>query len=220
MEINATLSHKETIKNYFRSTFEKDLLEEISDCPLLELEEQVELRHEAQSLVRYTPLVMSGSIRVTRVDDSGKEILMYFIQPNESCFLSITASLNNNYSNVENLRAVIYEPTTMVSINDEQIRRWNNDYRTWREFTAKIYNRRFGEFFSIIDNVVFRSVDEKLIEKLNELKDENDVVHMTHQELAYRIGTAREVVSRLLKTLEKDGKVKLSRGKINILTLL
>jgi len=208
------------IKQHFRNAFEPDLLEELSQCPLLELEAGTELRHEAQSLVRYTPIVLSGSIKVTRIDESGKEILMYFIQPHESCFLSITASLNNNFSYVDNLRAVVYEPTQLVSINDQQIRKWNDQYRTWRTFLAKIYNRRFGEFFSMIDNIVFRSVDEKLVEALNRLKNSESIIHITHQELASRIGTAREVVSRLLKTLEKEGKVKLSRGKIKILAAL
>lgn len=180
----------------------------------------MELRHEAQRLVRYTPLVISGSIRVSRIDESGKEILLYFIRDKESCFLSITASLNNNFSYVDSLRAVIDEPTVLVSINDEQIRRWNEEYRTWRAFTAKIYNLRFGEFFSIIDNVVFKKVDEKLLAKLNELSKNSSTIRITHQELAFQIGTAREVVSRLLKTLEKDGKVELSRGKIKIIALL
>ena len=208
------------IKQHFRNAFEPDLLEELSQCPLLELKAGTELRHEAQSLVRYTPIVLSGSIKVTRIDESGKEILMYFIQPHESCFLSITASLNNNFSYVDSLRAVVYEPTQLVSINDQQIRKWNDQYRTWRTFIAKIYNRRFGEFFSMIDNIVFRSVDEKLVKALNRLKNSESIIHITHQELASRIGTAREVVSRLLKTLEKDGKVKLSRGKIKILVTL
>jgi CRP/FNR family transcriptional regulator len=157
---------------------------------------------------------------VTRIDESGKEILMYFIKEKESCFLSITASLNNNFSTINSLKAVVDEPSEFISITDEQIRRWNDTYKSWRNFIAEIYNKRFVDFFSIVDGVVFKSVDEKLINELNGLKNTNDEVHITHQELAVRIDSAREVVSRLLKNLEKDGKVELLRKKIKILSQL
>jgi len=214
------MNHSEIIKQNFSNTFEKELLDELCQNPFFDLEKGEELRHEAQSRVRYTPLVISGSIRVTRIDENGKEILMYFIKEKQSCFLSITASLSNNFSNIDSLRAVIDEPTQFIAITDEQIRRWNNTFKTWRDFVANIYNQRFVDFFSIIDNVVFKSVDEKMLNVMNELKDENDEIEITHQELAMRIGSAREVVSRLLKGLEKDGKLELSRKKIKILSLL
>jgi CRP/FNR family transcriptional regulator len=211
------MDSSEIVKQHFRNTFEPALLEEISVCPFFQMKEGDEIRHQTQSQVRYTPLVIDGSIRVTRIDDSGKEVLMYFIKPKESCFLSITASLNNNFSTIDSLRAVIDEPTRFVALNDEQIRKWNNQYKTWRDYVANIYNKRFIDFFSIIDNVVFKRVDEKMIHAINQLKDENNEVAVTHQELAVRIGSAREVISRLLKELEKDGKIALSRKKIKIL---
>jgi len=214
------VDNTEVIQQHFKNTFEKGLLDEVSQCPLFELDKGEELRHQAQSRVRNTPLVISGSIRVTRIDENGKEILMYFIKEKESCFLSITASLNNNFSNIDSLRAVIDEPTKFVAITDEQIRKWNDTYKTWRDYIANIYNKRFVDFFSIIDNVVFKSVDEKMVNAMNELKDENNEIEITHQELAIRIGSAREVVSRLLKVLEKNGKIELSRKKVKILSPL
>jgi CRP/FNR family transcriptional regulator len=214
------MDQSELIRKYFKNTFEKDLLEEISQCPFYEFEKGEELRRQADSRVRYTPMVISGSIRVTRIDENGKEILMYFIQEKESCFLSITASLNNNFSNIDSLRAVIDEPTQFISITDEQIRNWNDTYKSWRDYIADIYNKRFVDFFSIIDNIVFKSVDEKLVNAMNNLKNHDNEIVITHQELAARIGSAREVVSRLLKNLEKDKKVLLLRGKIKILSPL
>jgi CRP/FNR family transcriptional regulator len=141
------MDQSELIRKYFKNTFEKDLLEEISQCPFYEFEKGEELRRQADSRVRYTPMVISGSIRVTRIDENGKEILMYFIQEKESCFLSITASLNNNFSNIDSLRAVIDEPTQFISITDEQIRNWNDTYKSWRDYIADIYNKRFVDFF-------------------------------------------------------------------------
>lgn len=209
-----------SVREYFKNTFEPALLDELEKCQLAELPEGTELRHEQQTMVRYTPLVIEGDIRVTRTDDSGKEILMYHIKSRESCFLNINAALNNNFSTIDSLKAVLEKPTTMLMITDQQIRNWNSTYQSWRDYTSRLFNTRFTEFFSIIDNVIFKSVDQKIVEALNKLKDDHNVVHATHQEIAFQIGTAREVVSRLLKSLELAGSIELQRGKIKILTTL
>jgi CRP/FNR family transcriptional regulator, anaerobic regulatory protein len=202
------------VREHFKNTFEPALLNELEKCQVAELPAGTELRHQAQTIVRYTPLVIQGNIRVTRTDETGKEILMYHIKAKESCFLNITAALNNNFGTVDSLKAVLEEPTSMVMLSDQQIRTWNSQYQSWRDYVAQLLNTRFTEFFSIIDNVIFKSVDQKLIEKLKQLKDENNEIQATHQEIAFQIGTAREVVSRLLKSLE------LHRGKLKILQTL
>ena len=208
------------IRKYFQDSFEESLLAELETCQIMRVPAGTELRHEADSRVRYTPLVLEGGIKVTRLGETGREILLYFIKPQESCFLNIAAALDQNFSSIDALRAVAESPTTMLAISDAQIRDWHNRYQGWRDYVAQIYNARFAEFFSIIDNVVFKSVDQKLIEKLRELSRGKDEIIITHQELAVQIGSVREVVSRLLKTLENEGIVKLSFGKIKILSTL
>jgi CRP/FNR family transcriptional regulator, anaerobic regulatory protein len=220
MPTNVSPNSISLISKQFRTIFEPDLIAELEQCAMYDLPAGTELRHEAQSIVKYTPIVLSGKIKVTRVDESGREILLYFIGADESCFLNITAALNNNFGNVMSLRAVLEEPTVMVSVSDRQIRDWNNRYRSWRDYIAKLYHLRFSEFFALVDNIAFRSADEKLIENLKKLQTEQGkILKITHQELAIRMGTAREVVSRLLKTLELDGKIKLGRGEIEIRSL-
>ncbi len=204
----------------FKNTFEPALLAELAACQLADVPAGTELRHEAQSVVRYTPLVLHGSIRVTRVDESGRELLMYFIGARESCFLTIAAALNNNFSPVRALRAVTDTPVQMLMLADAQVRDWHERYPTWRQFVAQLNNQRFAEFFALVDNVVFKSADQKLAEKLRELQDGQGLVLATHHELAVRMGTAREVVSRLLKTLERAGKVRLGTGRIQVLAAL
>jgi CRP/FNR family transcriptional regulator, anaerobic regulatory protein len=206
---------KSLVFQHFRQIFEPALLEELAQCPIMEIPIGTELRHEAQNIVRYTPLVISGNIRVTRVDEGGRELLMYHIRPQESCFLTIAASLNNNFNNVNALRAVCTEATVFVALGDHQIRDWNNRFRTFRDFLAALNNSRFAEFFSIIDNVVFRSVEEKLTDALQKRKQKTgQEIATTHQDLAVEIGTAREVVSRILKQWENEGRVQLGRGKV------
>jgi CRP/FNR family transcriptional regulator, anaerobic regulatory protein len=213
----ATIPGATLVREHFKNTFETALLDELSQCPIVSLPAGEVMRHELQSRVRNTPLVLSGSIRVTRTGENGREILLYHIQAKESCFLNITASLNNDFGNVNALRAVTEVPTTMVVLSDAQIRAWHERYSSWRDYVSRLYHARIGEFFAIVDGVVFKRVDEKLIASLNALKDADNLVHATHQDLAMRIGSVREVVSRLLKTLERDGKVRLSPGCITIL---
>jgi CRP/FNR family transcriptional regulator, anaerobic regulatory protein len=203
--------------NIFKGQFEPELFEEISQCPIVDLPTGSVLRQPENLRVRYTPLVLEGSIKVTRIDDSGKEIIMYYINAGESCFLTITASLANSFGNIDSLRAVTEIPTKMISVTDEQIRTWNDKYRSWRNFISQMYNDRFTQFFSLVDAIAFKSVDDRLIDKLKQLSNQKNPIEMTHAELANHLGTAREVVSRLLKRLELDGKLKLGNKLIEVI---
>jgi CRP/FNR family transcriptional regulator, anaerobic regulatory protein len=205
--------------NIFKNQFEPEFFTEITACPILELPEGFILRQPENTRVRYTPLVLEGSIKVTRIDDSGKEMVMYNINVGESCFLTISASLANNFNTIDSLRAVAELPTKMISITDEQIRTWNDKYASWRNFIAKTNNMRFTQFFSLVDAIAFKSVDERLIEKLKLFSSQKNPIEITHAELATHIGTAREVVSRLLKKLELDKKIVLGNKQIEVLKL-
>jgi CRP/FNR family transcriptional regulator, anaerobic regulatory protein len=207
------------MQNIFQGHFEPELLKEIENCPVVEMPIGTIMRQPENMNVRYTPLVVEGSIKVTRVDDTGKEMIMYYINPGESCFLTIIASLANNFGNINSLRAVTELPTTIISITDEQIKSWNDKYKSWRNFIAQMYNSRFTEFFSLVDAIAFKSVDERMIDKLKLLSARKNPIEITHAELAKHLSTAREVVSRLLKKLELDGKIKLGNKQIEIIKL-
>ncbi len=208
-----------TPTHVFKGRFEPELLAELDACPVVELAAGSVLRQPDNKRVRYTPLVLDGSIKVTRIGDNGKEIIMYSIDPGESCFLTITASLANSFGNVDSLRAVAEIPTTFISITDEQVRLWNDKYRSWRNFIAQLYNSRFIEFFSLVDAIAFKSVDDRLVERLRSFSAHKNPIDITHAELANHLGTAREVVSRLLKRLELDGKVRLGNKQIDVVRL-
>lgn len=203
----------------FKEKFEPALMEELQNCPLVELPKGAVLRQPEHKRVKYTPLVIEGSIKVTRIDQNAREIILYYIDSGESCFLTITASLANHFGNIDGLRAVTETKTFFISITDEQIRAWNEKYRSWRHFISQMYNSRFMQFFSLVDAIAFKSVDERMIEKLKTLSLHKNPIEITHAELANHLGTAREVVSRLLKKLEHDGKVRLGNKQIEIIKL-
>ena len=94
-------------------------------------------------------------------------------------------------------------------------------YPGWRKFLMKLYHERLTELLGIVDEVAFRNMDFRIIERLKEKLDkESNIIEITHQKLADELGTAREVVSRLLKKLENEGKIQLLRGKIRIISPL
>jgi CRP/FNR family transcriptional regulator, anaerobic regulatory protein len=198
--------------------FEPGLLEEIKRCKKVIVDRNTDLTSSGGTM-RYTPIVLSGSIKVTRGDESGKEILMYHINPGESCIISITSCLKKSFGNMDSLLVTSEKDTSMILVSDQQIREWHDKYKSWRTFITDLYNLRLTDILSIVDAVAFKSVDQRLVAFLQNTQDENSEISLTHQEIANQIGTAREVISRLLKQLERDGKIELFRGKIKINSL-
>ncbi|HED11201.1 MAG TPA: Crp/Fnr family transcriptional regulator [Caldithrix abyssi] len=199
----------------FGGRFEPPLAGELMQCRQVTVPAGT-LLHVGDGRVHHIPLVLKGLIRVSRSDDTGKEILMYHIHEAESCVISLTSCLRENFSNMDTLTVTAEEETTLLLVSDKQVRLWHDRYKSWRAFVTDLYDSRLGEILHLVDAVAFKSVDRRLLDYLRQHKDAAGEVHITHQELAYRIGSAREVVSRLLKQLERDGKLQLFRGRIQV----
>ncbi len=205
------------LNKQFKLIFEKALLEELEELQSTSLLPNSVLL-KSGSYIKVIPLVISGKIKVIKSSDSDKEILLYHIMPAESCILSITASFNGEKSKVY---ALTETDTEIIIVPATKIKEWMNKYASWRTFLMKLYNERLVELLSIVDEVAFKNVDYRLIERLKEKSDNNtQEIYITHQQLADELGTAREVVSRLLKKLENEGKIEISRGKIKIIAAL
>jgi len=192
-----------------------ELIREITTSePVYFPEKTIILREGA--FVKQVPLVLRGSINVIREDINGKEILLYKIEAGESCALSISAILNDKES-----RAVAITETGVEAylIPADKVKDWMFSYKGWYRFVLNLYNNRFNELVNTIDSIAFQQMDQRLVERLSR-KFQGTFpydVEITHQHLANELGTAREVVTRLLKKLERDHKVELSRGKIRVL---
>lgn len=192
--------------------FEKELLDEIMQEDVLEIEKGTIILKENQ-FIRVIPFVLEGSVRLRKVDENGREIVFYHISPGESCILSITSCLNDKESQAE---AIIDRHARIITIRAGKIREWMDRFPGWRKFVIGLYYERMSELMTLVDQITFKSVDQRLFKYLSE-RAVNNVVEVTHQKLAGEIGTAREVISRLLKQMEKDNIIALERGKIIIL---
>lgn len=206
---------KNTIIEYFPSFKDSKFLEDLNKVAIKQLFEEEKTILEHGSEVAFIPLVTKGSIRVLREDESGKEILLYYVKPGESCIISIMSSKKNQKSQ---LKAVVAENTEVILIPSNLIKDWSTKYSNWNDFVFDLYQKRFEELIHVVDELAFSNVDQRLVEFITKkitLENSNEI-NMTHQEIADELGTAREVVSRLLKKLEVEQKVKLKRGKIEI----
>jgi CRP/FNR family transcriptional regulator len=168
------------------------------------------------SYIRSIPIVLSGSIKVVRTDEDGQELLLYYIKPGESCIMSFLAGLHNDKSKV---KAVVEEDAEILMIPVENVGKWIREFPEWTDFIFSLYQKRFEELLEVVNAVAFQKMDARIISLLHQksaLYNSIDI-SITHQQLAEELGTTREAASRVLKQLERSGKIKLSRNKISLL---
>lgn len=184
------------------------LIEVSSGAPMMEI----------GSVIKSILMLISGSVKILREDDDGNEILIYYLQTGETCAMSLTCCMANETSKI---KAVATEDVQMIRIPVRFMEEWMA-FPDWRNFVMGTYRQRFEELLNSFDSVAFSKMDERLIEFLKtrgELKN-TDTIEMSHQEIATDLHTSREVVSRLLKQMEKRGMIELGRNKVKILDLM
>ncbi len=168
------------------------------------------------SYIKTLPIVISGIVKVIRTDENGKEILLYYIKPGESCIMSFLAGIHNNKSKI---KAIIEEEAKILLIPINKASDWIKVFPEWSDFIFELYQKRFEELLLVVNSVTFKKLDIRIIELLKQKANmfNTNELKITHQQLAYELGTTREVVSRILKQIENENIISLSRNKITIL---
>ena len=166
--------------------------------------------------IRSIPIVTSGSIRVMRSEGDEKEILLYYIKAGESCIMSFLGGLHNDTSKVT---AVAEETTDILFVPVTKVKELIREYPEWLDYIFRLYHQRFEELLEVVNAVAFKKMDERLLLFLEKKAhiSQSRILSVTHEQLAAELGTARVVVSRLLKQMEVEGLVKLGRNKISLL---
>lgn len=170
---------------------------------------------QEHDFIRYLPFLLQGSIKVMGNDDNGNEILLYYLHPGETCIMSVLGALNNERSKV---RALVEDEAEILFIPIEKSKYLVSQYPAWSEFIFRLYHKRFEELLRVVNTIAFKKIDERLEEFLQNKSamTKSKEIIITHQQIADELGTAREVISRLLKQMEKDGKLSLGRNKITL----
>lgn len=199
--------------------FEPELVNEITQHGIIKtFKPGDELIREGQFISSF-PIVISGLIKVIRRNEEGDEILLYYLKDKEVCSMSITCCLSQSKSNI---RALVEQEPRVIMLESGWLEKWMNEYPTWKQFIMRSIQFRFQELLDVVDSIAFLKMDERLVRFFigRYKKAGIKTFSGSHQELAYQLNTSREVVSRILKKLEKQGKVKLSRNFVDFSQLL
>ena len=206
------------LQQKFRNTFDQGLIEEINKIGVIRSFQKDDIIIDINQPLKYVPLLLSGNIKILREDNDGNELLIYFLEAGETCSMSLSCCMGTSKSTI---RAVAEKDSSLIMIPVQKMQEWLNTNESWRNFILESYQTRFMEMLETIDNLAFMKMDERLYKYLkdkSELHKSNELA-IKHQDIAEDLHTSRVVVSRLLKQLENDKKIKLSRNKIEISTL-
>lgn len=192
----------------------QELLNQILEVSAVkEFSKNTELIKEGD-YVKVIPIVLKGLVKVIMRQED-KELLLYYIQPNESCIMSFAACLKNEKSKIY---AISEEESRVILIPAHKISRWTVEYPQINQLFYQQYDLRYSELIDTINSLLFDRLDKRLLDYLIEKSSVTgkNPIKISHKEIANELGTAREVVSRLVKKLEKENKVKQHYDSIEI----
>ena len=156
------------------------------------------------------PLLLSGNIRVIKTAPNGRELQLYRVMPGESCILTSSCLLGNTCYHA---RGVAEQSLEMVLLPATAFHNLLGKQEAFRSYVFHLFSDRLTDLMQLVSAVAFQKLDQRLA---NLLINKPNPVHATHQALADELGSAREIVSRLLKGFAEQGWVKLGREQIDI----
>ncbi len=214
--MNQYKAMKDLLHQIYESILEEALLNEIEQVALIKEFKAGDVIIDFGDYIKKMPLLLSGAIKILREDFDEGELLLYFIEKGDTCSMSIASCIGDTKSEI---RAVAETDGQVIMIPVMYMELWLGKYKSWRNYVFASYNNRLKEMLSAIDNLAFMNMDKRLLNYLLEKSKVNSTkeINTTHQEIAYDLNTSRVVISRLLKTLEKEGRIKLHRAYIEIL---
>jgi len=207
----------ESLRSNFGHLFEEELLIEISKVGKHLNVNSGETLMELGSKVRNMPLLVNGAIKVFRLDDDYREQILYFLERGDTCAMTLNCCVANSQSEI---KAVAEFDSELILIPAEKMEEFLN-FKSWRRFVFDSYNNRFSELLEVVDSLAFMNLDERLFNYLHDkaLVNSNILLEVTHNEIAMEMNTSRVVISRVLKKLELEAKIKLHRNRIEVLEL-
>jgi CRP/FNR family transcriptional regulator len=200
----------------FNYSFEQELIKEIAaKTKEISLGDGETIIDVGQT-VKIIPILKKGSLKISRIDTDGNELLLYYVNANESCAMTFTCCMQQYPSEI---KATAEGPVELLAIPISVMDEWMSKFPTWKSFVMKTIRDRFNELLKTVDQIAFQKLDERLIYYLKEKSKAtgSTLVNLSHEQIAQEMASSREVISRLLKKLENDKKVLLYRNQIKIL---
>lgn len=206
-----------TLKEKLSQIFESKLVDEILGFAEVIHVKEGDAIMDYGKKIRFMPIIISGTLRVMRKDEEGREIILYYLSNNESCAMAYACCMEAKLSEV---RAVAEDNVELINIPHDKLDEWLIKYPSWKSYVFRSFTLRFNELLRSLESIAFQKLDERLIKYLkNKTKmSGKSSIQLSHNQIAEEMGTSRVVISRLLKQLENDKKLLLYRNEIKLLS--
>ncbi len=197
--------------------FEEALIKEMFQFGELKHFREGDVIMDFGKYIRMMPLVLKGTIKVSRMDETGREILLYYISNTESCSMAYSCCMEAKKSEV---RAIAEDDVELIAIPHIKLEEWLCKYPKWKNYIIRSFNERFLEMLKSIESIAFHKLDDRLVAYLKEKQrlSGSSLIKVSHTMIADELATSRVVISRLLKHLENDKKLLLYRNEIKLLS--
>ncbi|TCP25170.1 CRP/FNR family transcriptional regulator [Tenacibaculum skagerrakense] len=208
----------ELLQQNYGYLFEEALIKEIEEVSTYKKIEANSTVIDIDNYITSMPLILSGAIKILREDNDGDELVLYYLEVGDTCAMTLSCCMGRTKSKI---RAITETDVELLMIPKQKMAEWLTKYKSWQEFVLQSYHNRLQEFIEAFDTIAFLKMDKRLYKYLKDkaLVNRNEIIQVTHQEIANDLHTSRVVISRLLKALEKEKKIELHRNSIKILEL-
>jgi CRP/FNR family transcriptional regulator len=201
------------LQDHLGYVLEAGLIEEMAQVAKVRETATDEIVVNVGDHLQMIPIVIEGSIKISRENDNGEELLLYYIEGGDTCAMSLQCCTRKIDSQI---KATSMEPSLLLMFPAEYMEHWLDQYKSWRQYILDSYHTRMLELMESIDAIAFMNLDQRLLKYLfDQAKILGSVeINLTHQKVADDLHSSRVVISRLLKQLEVKGEIKLLRNKI------
>lgn len=201
------------LEQRFQSIFEPKLINEICKNGNLKIYKPDVAVLDIGMLITHMPLVISGSIKILTEDEKGDELLLYYLELGETCAVTLNCCTRKSKSTI---RAVTETDAEILFVPVERMEDWMIKYKSWRTYVLDSYNERLSEMVNAIDNIVFHSLEDRLIKYLKDKvwMTKNAELNISHQDIANELYSSRVAISRLMKKLETNNIIEQKRNRI------
>jgi CRP/FNR family transcriptional regulator len=204
------------LEKVYAPLFEDSLLREVEQKSMLITATAGQPLIKMGQPIKMVPMVLSGTLKVSRENDEGQELLLYYVRSGEGCAMTFSCGL---MSQVSQVKGTAEDDLSLLCVSVAIMEEWMQKYSTWKKFVMSTIVNEFMDVIKSVDEVTFKKMDERLINYLKERSklSGSSLINLTHQQIADELGTHRVVVSRLLKKLETEKRVLLYRNQIKLL---
>jgi len=204
------------LNRQFGYLFDEELIQSIAEVGISREFRKDDIIIDIGQELNYIPLLLDGNIKIIREDESGHEILLYVLERVDTCAMSLICCMKKSKSKI---RASADKDSKIILIPVQYMTEWFQKNESWRNFILQSYQIRFNEMLETIDTLAFLKMDERIHKYLKDQVKLNGSyeLEITHQKISEDLNTSRVVVSRLLKQLEDENKIRTGRNKIEVL---